>query len=138
MGNRMVRVLKEYLPAGHTPDEALSVCTTCVSNRDYLRFVCDGGRPPRVHPKYPEQRTWDDHNDCPTSMLDHPVVYVAWEDAVAFCRWLTKKEREAGAIGGRDEYGLPTLAQWQAFARGSRLTPRRCVTSTSPGARAGR
>ncbi|HEV7405570.1 MAG TPA: SUMF1/EgtB/PvdO family nonheme iron enzyme [Chthoniobacteraceae bacterium] len=36
----------------------------------------------------------------------HPAVNVCWEDAVAFCAWLSKKE-------GR-KYRLPTDAEWSA------------------------
>jgi formylglycine-generating enzyme required for sulfatase activity len=39
----------------------------------------------------------------------HPVVNVTWNDAVAFCRWLTESE---GA-----EYRLPTEAEWEFACR---------------------
>jgi hypothetical protein len=43
---------------------------------------------------------------------NHPAVQVSWEDAVAFCEWLTETERKKGTIGSNDVYRLPTDHEW--------------------------
>jgi formylglycine-generating enzyme required for sulfatase activity/WD40 repeat protein len=44
----------------------------------------------------------------------HPVVGVAWNDALEFCKWLTRQERNAGNLPQDTEYRLPKDAEWSA------------------------
>ena len=47
---------------------------------------------------------------------NHPVAGISVNDARAFCKWLTEKDREAGLIQPYHEYRLPTDLEWSAMA----------------------
>jgi formylglycine-generating enzyme required for sulfatase activity len=72
------------------PGTEVLFCTTETRVMDYQVF-CDA-----------TGRAWEKRTFPQTP--DHPAVMVSWEDAKAFCEWLSKKE-------GRT-YRLPTDAEW--------------------------
>jgi formylglycine-generating enzyme required for sulfatase activity len=51
----------------------------------------------------------------------HPIYYVSWDEAMAFCRRINDGERAAGRLPDGYRYSLPTEAQWEYACRaGSR------------------
>jgi formylglycine-generating enzyme required for sulfatase activity len=64
------------------------------------------------------------HGTTPVSAgPDDPVVNVSWNDARAFCAWLTEVERRAGKISAGASYRLPTDDEWsRAVGIGGRET----------------
>ena len=44
----------------------------------------------------------------------HPAVNVQWDNAQAFCAWLTQRERASGLLATNEGYRLPTSSEWTA------------------------
>lgn len=83
----------KFVPLG---DIRISTWETRV--QDYATFLQATGR--RYEPT--------DFQQAPT----HPIVKVNWFDAIAFCKWLTEKERDENLIEERQSYRLPTDKEW--------------------------
>ena len=62
--------------------------------------------------KVETHRAWKQPDFDQTS--DDPVVNVTWEDAGAFCHWLTERERKIGRLTAQQRYRLPTDPEWSA------------------------
>lgn len=68
--------------------------------------------------------TWLDPKFPQPQGADHPVVCVSWEDAKAFCDWLTRTERASGRLRAPAVYRLPTDREWSvAIGLGAMESP---------------
>jgi len=88
-----------------------------ITNAQFAAFVGDGGYTQKWRRCWTDagwqwkgKRAEPDKRGGIYDLPNHPVVYVRWYEAVAFCRWLGEKLGCA--------ITLPTEAQWEKAARG--------------------
>ena len=89
------------MPFVPVPGAKVQFCIWETRVKDYVVFAADnaGVEEKWKSPGYPQTDT-------------HPVVKVNWNDAQAFCTWLTKKEMKSGKLKVEQQYRLPTDAEW--------------------------
>ena len=78
------------------------IATYPVTNEQYAAFVAATGHNAPKH--------WQADRP-PARQRNHPVVYVSWDDALAYCDWLSQVRGEP--------VRLPSEAEWEKAARGA-------------------
>jgi formylglycine-generating enzyme required for sulfatase activity len=90
----------EELPPHHVYVPEFHIGKYPVTNHQYRTFVRATG--------HQAPRPWKEV-EIPWGKYNHPVFDVSWEDAVAFCDWLSRETKQP--------FRLPTEAEWEKAAR---------------------
>lgn len=102
------------------PQTRVLACIWETRVQDFAAFADATGYDATSHVFSLRKGAWETHGDSWRSpgfaqTGVHPVCGVNWFDAVAFCEWLTARERALGRLRG-GSYRLPTDQEWEAAA----------------------
>lgn len=89
----------EYIPVMGA-GESIYVKRTPVTNAEYAEFLSETG--------YPAPSNWTD-GTYPSGEDNYPVNFISYEDAQAYCDWLTEQD-------GVNTYRLPNESEWELAA----------------------
>lgn len=89
------------------PGTQVLFCIWLTRMRDYEAYA---GSRPKIDPR------WSDKTETyglPISESpEHPVCNVSWNDAKAFCEWLSEREQRSNVLSPKLHYRLPTDVEW--------------------------
>jgi formylglycine-generating enzyme required for sulfatase activity len=114
-GNFLYGEKKEEVPLDY--DYVIDVFP--VTNKQYKEFLnsvleWEKYLPYRDDIDWAKPYNWDkESRNFPEGRGNHPVVLVSWHDAVAYCKWMTEKDKDGY------EYKLPSEKEWEKAARGN-------------------
>jgi len=118
----------KFVPAG---TNGILFCIWDVRVKDFTAFVnatgydATGGMYSVTNGDWGQRgATWRNPGFSQTEQ--EPVVGVSWNDAKAFCTWLTLEDRKQGIITANQSYRLPLDAEWSravGLEEGSNITP---------------
>lgn len=101
-----VRISRPFYMSAH--EITVAQFRRFVTDAKYRVQAAQGStRGPRAETLRTTGKSWD-KPDFPQEE-SHPVVYVSWDDSVAFCKWLSMKEGHT--------FRLPTEAEWEYACR---------------------
>jgi len=81
--------------------DAFKISRVPITNAQYALFI--------EAAKHEAPRYFEDGH-APKGLESHPVIYVNWYDAMAYCKWMSK-------VSGKN-ITLPSEAEWEKAARG--------------------
>ncbi len=115
MGMREQRVALREVPAGPSPGRGWTSPSTGMEFVWVEKAGVWFGKYEVTNAEYRKFKRDHDSGEYKKESLNgdrQPAANVTWEDAKAFCNWLTEEDRRRGQLGSGWEYRLPSDREW--------------------------